>query len=160
MRQYFHNVALTFITLLLSITLFQSNARELRPAEHGLTNQNSSTSSSSTTTTNDVVPEMLSFFNGNGQRNTKPPVALPIAENLTWINGDRGEMSVHHTPKDHVKQVLLISSLVCGATGLVLLVISVFVYVVFRFRKEKTVQNGKETTTLSTSVDNVALVQK
>ncbi|KAK4347410.1 hypothetical protein RND71_033749 [Anisodus tanguticus] len=136
---------------------FQSNGRELRPAEHGLTNQNAS---SSTATTNDDVSGMLSFFDGNGRRNTQPPVALPIADNLTGIKGDRGEMTAHHNSKDHVKEVLLISSLVCGAIGVVLLVVSVFVYVVLRFRKEIPVKNGKETTSLSTSVDNVALVHK
>ncbi|MCD7466257.1 hypothetical protein HAX54_002805 [Datura stramonium] len=154
---YFQNVALTFIIVIfLSIMSFPSNGRELRPAEHGLT-----TNENSSSTTNDDVPEMLSFFGGNGRRNTQPPVALPLAKNLTWIGGgdERGEMSAHHTPKNHVRQVLLISSLVCGATGVVLLAVSVFVCVVLRFRKEKPVQNGRKTTSLSTSVDNVVLVQ-
>lgn len=161
MRENVQNVALKFIIiLLLSImSSFQSNGRELRPAEHGLTaNQNSS---STTTTTNDDVPKMLTFFGDNNRgRNTQPPVALPIAENVTWIGGERGGMSVHHNSKDQVRDVLLISSLVCGATGVVLLAVSVFVCVVLRFRKEKAVQNGKETMPTTTSVDNVALSQK
>ncbi|CAN4080252.1 unnamed protein product [Withania somnifera] len=138
--------------LFLSIMSLQSNGRDLRPAEHGLT-----TTLNSTTTTNDDVPNMLSFFNGH-----QPPVALPIADNITWINGgERGEMTLHYpNSRDHVKDVLLISSLVCGATGVVFLAVSLFVCVVWRLRKEKTVQDGKGTTSLSNSVDNVVLVQK
>uniref|UniRef100_A0A0V0HAB8 Putative ovule protein n=1 Tax=Solanum chacoense TaxID=4108 RepID=A0A0V0HAB8_SOLCH len=159
MRQNLQIVVLTFIVIVLSS--FQSNCRELRPAEHGLTTTENQNSDSTTTTTNDEVPEMMSFFGGNdGRRNTQPPVAKPIAENVTWIGGERGGMSVHHNSRDHVRDVLLISSLVCGATGVVLLAVSVFVCVVLRFRKEKSVENGKETTSLATPVDNVVLAQK
>nr|XP_009587971.1 uncharacterized protein LOC104085598 [Nicotiana tomentosiformis]XP_016435986.1 PREDICTED: uncharacterized protein LOC107762168 [Nicotiana tabacum] len=154
MRQYFQNVVIITFMILLSIMSLQSNGRELRPAEHGLTNQDFS----STPTTNDDVPEMLSFFGGGGRRNAQPPVALPIAKNLTWIGGDRGGMPVHHSSKDNVRGALLISSLVCGATGIVLLAVSAFVYV-FRFRKEKQVQTQGETS-LSTSADNVVVVHK
>lgn len=161
MRQNSQNVALEFIVLLLFFILFQSNGRELRPAEHGLA-ANELNSSSAATTTNDDIPEMLSFFGGNGgRRNTQPPVALPIAENVTWSGGGgRGGMSVRRNSKAHVRDVLLISSLVCGAIGVVFLAVSVFVCVVLRFRREKSVQKGIETTSLATSVDNVALAQK
>ncbi|MCE0480536.1 hypothetical protein HAX54_037477 [Datura stramonium] len=106
----------------ISQPLLIEESRELRPAEHGLT-----TTQNSSATRNDDIPEMLSFFCGKGRRNIEPPVALQLAKNLTWIGGadDRGEMSVHQTPKNHVRQVLLIFSLVCGATGVVLLAVSV-----------------------------------
>ncbi|OIT29534.1 hypothetical protein A4A49_64409, partial [Nicotiana attenuata] len=128
--------------------------RELRPAEHGLTNQGLS----STPTTNDDVPGMLSSFGGSGRRNAQPPVALPIAKNLTWIGGDGGGMPVHHNSKDHMREALVISSLMCGATGIVLLAVSACVYV-FRFRKEKQVQTQGETW-LSASADNVVVIHK
>ncbi|KAM3284586.1 hypothetical protein P3S67_023385 [Capsicum chacoense] len=152
MRQHFQSLSSLTIFILLFTMSFQSNGRYLRPAEHGLT-----ANQSTTTTTNDDVPEMLSFFGGNGRRNTQPPVALPLAENISWIGGDNkeGERPVHYKNKDHVRDVLLISSLVCGASGVVLLAVSVFVCVVLKFRKGKKEQNGKETTSLETSVDNV-----
>lgn len=157
MRQNFIVVVLTFIVVVLSSS--RSNCRELRPAEHGLATTENQNSDSSTT--NDEIPEMMSFFGGNGgRRDTKPPVAKPMAENVTWIGGERGGISVHHNSRDHVRDVLLISSLVCGATGVVLLAVSVFVCVVLRFRKEKSVENGKETTPLGTPVDDVVLAQK
>lgn len=96
----------------------QSNCRDLRPSEHGLTYQEGSPRNNDT----------LAFFGG-----TAPPLPLPEARNIseTWGNeegsGDIG--------RDHLKIGLLVSSAVCGVAGVVLLVVSGIVFL-FRMRKD------------------------
>ncbi|OMP06035.1 hypothetical protein CCACVL1_01741 [Corchorus capsularis] len=107
------------------IMIRESTARELRPSDHGLEYQ-------SLPPTGLKSPEMRSFFGASSSKSSTPStVALPKAMNSNetetpWWSGRHGRGS------DHVKQVLLLGSLVCGVTGVALLVASAFIYIIRR----------------------------
>ncbi|XP_047255285.1 uncharacterized protein LOC124888593 [Capsicum annuum] len=118
----------------------KSHCRELRPSEHGLPYQQSLNPTPKS--------QLHSFFSGTGEK------TVPEGRNITWWNNNSGgEISRDSNRKDHVRQVLLISSLICGATGVVLLLASAIVYVV-RHRKQRQTQTSLSTVG-STSVPNV-----
>ncbi|KAF3450300.1 hypothetical protein FNV43_RR06380 [Rhamnella rubrinervis] len=121
-------VALTIVALCLITIAEESHGRELRPSDHGLVYQDSPPAGKKS-------PEMMTFF---GVGEGSPPamdVPLPRAMNSTepspsaWLGGG-GES------KDRVRQVLLIGSLVCGVTGVALLVASGLLYI-FRYKKRQ-----------------------
>ncbi|CAN4080407.1 unnamed protein product [Withania somnifera] len=135
MEQILHNVV-----LLLLIFSSKPHGRELRPSEHGLTHQHSSKS-------ND--PQLHSFFTGAGE---KTPPSLPEARNLTW--SDNG-VSRDSNRKDHVRQVLLLFSLVCGAAGVVLLAVSAAIFFVrLRDRKQRETSSSTLGSTLVPNFNN------
>nr|XP_027085970.1 uncharacterized protein LOC113707834 [Coffea arabica] len=127
------------LNLTLSLLVMQSDGRYLRPSDHGLSYQDTSEP------TKETVPEMLSFFN-NGKR-----VSLPQAKNLTGASAgfspgsdpaaaawwrDREKKRSRDIHKSHVREILLISSLACGLGGVVLLVVSAFLFIL-RYRKQR-----------------------
>ncbi|XP_027085970.2 uncharacterized protein LOC113783182 [Coffea eugenioides] len=147
------------LNLTLSLLVMQSDGRYLRPSDHGLSYQDTAEP------TKETDPEMLSFFN-NGKR-----VSLPEAKNLTTGAGSAGGFSPGSDPaaaawwrnrekkrsrdihKNHVREILLISSLVCGLGGVVLLVVSAFLFIL-RYRKQRPqleVQRSKESKDRSVS---------
>ncbi|KAL3375987.1 hypothetical protein AABB24_002769 [Solanum stoloniferum] len=145
MDQILHNSLLLIVIIIVSMFSPKLHGRELRPSEHGLPYQHSSYPTAKSTD-----PELHSFFAGTGE---KTPSSLPEARNLTWWNNSGDQMSRDSNRKDHVREVLLVSSLVCGAAGVVLLAVSAVVFVV-RLRR----RNQRETslsTLGSTSVPNV-----
>ncbi|KAK2991246.1 hypothetical protein RJ640_018003 [Escallonia rubra] len=127
-------VAAFFYLQLLAIpTVRQTEGRELRPSDHGLTYQETPASS---TTENSA--ELSSFF---GRGATVSNVPLPEARNMSdpawWSNGGGGGGGGGgRTRVDHAKAVLLVASLVCGIAGVVLLAVAAFVFL-FRFQKRK-----------------------
>nr|XP_009625250.1 uncharacterized protein LOC104116155 [Nicotiana tomentosiformis] len=153
MEQNMQNAVVLLLLFFFTISILSSkpHGRELRPSEHGLPYQRSSNIPAAKV--ND--PQLHSFFAGTGGK-SPPSSALPEARNLTWWNntGNNGDvMSRDSNGKDHVREVLLVSSLVCGAAGVVLLAVSGFVFVV-RLRKKR--QRETSLSTLgSTSVANV-----
>lgn len=108
------------VLLIIIFCIFSSkpHGRELRPSEHGLPYQHSSYPAANS--------QLHSFFGGSGEK------TLPEARNSTWWDNSGDQMSRDTNRKDHVRQVLLISSLVCGAAGVVLLAVSAVVFVVRR----------------------------
>ncbi|KAG5620453.1 hypothetical protein H5410_005671 [Solanum commersonii] len=145
MDQILHNSLLLIAIIIVSIFSPKLHGRELRPSEHGLPYQHSSYPTAKSTD-----PELHSFFAGTGE---KTPSSLPEARNLTWWNNSGDQVSRDSNRKDHVREVLLVSSLVCGAAGVVLLAVSAVVFVV-RLRR----RNQRETSLSplgSTSVPNV-----
>ncbi|KAL3344159.1 hypothetical protein AABB24_023545 [Solanum stoloniferum] len=147
MDQILHNSVLLIVVVIIILSIFSPklHGRELRPSEHGLTYQHSSYPTAKSTD-----PELHSFFAGTGE---KTPSSLPEARNLTWWDNSGDQMSRDSNHKDHVREVLLVSSLVCGAAGVVLLAVSAVVFAV-RLRKRK--QRETSLSTLgSTSVPNV-----
>ncbi|KAH0696087.1 hypothetical protein KY289_013569 [Solanum tuberosum] len=145
MDQILHNSLLLIVIIIVSIFSPKLHGRELRPSEHGLPYQHSSYPTAKSTD-----PELHSFFAGAGG---KTPSSLPEARNLTWWDNSGDQMSRDSNRKDHVREVLLVSSLVCGAAGVVLLAVSAVVFVV-RLRRRK--QSETSLSTLgSTSVPNV-----
>ncbi|OIT22569.1 PREDICTED: uncharacterized protein LOC109217423 [Nicotiana attenuata] len=151
MEQNMQTAVVLLLLFTISILSSKPHGRELRPSEHGLPYQQSS----NIPTAKADDPQLHSFFAGAGGK-SPPSSALPEARNLTWWNntGNNGdEMSRDSNRKDHVREVLLVSSLVCGAAGVVLLAVSGFVFVV-RLRKKR--QRETSLSTLgSTSVANV-----
>ncbi|KAH7545493.1 hypothetical protein FEM48_Zijuj01G0099700 [Ziziphus jujuba var. spinosa] len=126
------NPRATVLIILVAVCLIsiagESNGRELRPSDHGLDFQESTPSGEKES------PEMKSFFGGEGVSPTTN-VALPKALNSTapswWsVGSDGGEK------RDRVRQVLLVGSLVCGVTGVALLVASGLLYI-FKYKKQK-----------------------
>lgn len=118
--------ALSAISIFLafaSIWTVGSESREIRPSDHGLANQNNPV---------DKSPAMAAFFKG-----APSDVALPEARNLSdpfWgIAGGvtPATATFGHVRKEgggHVRLVLLVVSLACGAVGLGLLVAALVVY--------------------------------
>ncbi|MCD9645053.1 hypothetical protein HAX54_033706 [Datura stramonium] len=148
MDQILHNAIL--LVIIFSIFSSKSHGRELRPSEHGLPYQHSSNPTAKSTD-----PQLHSFFAGTGEK-TPPLSALPEARNLTWWNNGDGisrDSNRKDHDHDHVRVALLVSSLVCGAAGVVLLAVSAIVFVV-RLRKKR--QRETSLSTLgSTAVPDV-----
>ncbi|KVI09235.1 uncharacterized protein LOC112513372 [Cynara cardunculus var. scolymus] len=97
-----------YLPLIAIPVLRPSEGKELRPSDHGLSNQGDEQAK---------APQMSSFF-GSGVSSTTQP--LPEARNLSdpsWSSGGSGGGSA-----DHVRKVLIVSSLVCGIAGIFLLV--------------------------------------
>ncbi|KAK2644804.1 hypothetical protein Ddye_019999 [Dipteronia dyeriana] len=134
-------IMIASLALLIAITTVKSTtARELRPSYHGLEYQSPPPSSEQT------PQEVKSFFKGSMSPPTPENVALPRAMNSTdrtpwWSSGHEG--------RDRARRVMLVASLVCGATGVTLLVASAFIYF-FRYRTRKSqssfVHNGTNNT--------------
>lgn len=111
-----------------------SEARELRPSDHGLAYQYSLPAPG---VSSPEIHSMESFFGGSLPFSAPPPhvsdLMLPEAMNTGGARqGDTDSDS--GGSGDHVKSVLLVSSLVCGVTGAVLLVAAGLLLVV-HFRK-------------------------
>ncbi|KAK4794990.1 hypothetical protein SAY86_012984 [Trapa natans] len=123
----FSVVTVTFSILLLSSAL-QSAARDVRPSDHGLQYQQSRPAGE-----NASPPEMCSFFGAS----STPPIppnssTLPKASNSTdssWMQ------SSGSSRRRRVREILLVASLVCGVTGLALLIGSALLFLV-KFQKE------------------------
>ncbi|KAJ4849718.1 hypothetical protein Tsubulata_036152 [Turnera subulata] len=130
-------VALTAVIL----TLMQggAGARELRPSDHGLEYQTAPPAGQK------LPPEMKAFFgakNANSSSSSSASaasdggVALPKAMNANdtaWWDSVSGAGK----GREHVRHVLLVASLVCGVTGVVLLVTSGLVYLFMRHSKKE-----------------------
>lgn len=96
-------------------------SRYTRPSDHGLSYQTAPKGNS--------TPQMAAFFGGSS---SKADVALPKALNSTqpaWYRGGGGGGSRERRHDHHVRKVLLVASLVCGITGVALLVVVAFLFV-------------------------------
>lgn len=127
---------LLLFTAIVFISIDNSHGRYLRPSDHGLAYQNTSRS------VKKDVPEMVSFFKG-GRTATSFVPTTPLPEASRSSNNDPAAMwwrknrkSREDSGKDHVRQVLLLTSLLCGLTGVVLLVVSAVVFI-YRYRNRK-----------------------
>ncbi|CAA2980168.1 uncharacterized protein LOC111412346 [Olea europaea var. sylvestris] len=125
----------------------QSEGRELRPSVHGLVYQDSSPPVKANGT-----KEMLYFF---GVTTSSPSSPLPEAKNFTdpatwWSNH-----AVGRSRGDHVKRSLLVASLICGLTGVVLLSVAGILFFL-RLRKQKQ-QNSSSASAPTSAPNAVAL---
>ncbi|XP_021803493.1 uncharacterized protein LOC110747658 isoform X1 [Prunus avium] len=127
------------IAVFLMAVAMESDGRELRPSDHGLLSQGSPPPSAKSPT------EVKSFFvgggGGGGGGGENSPTALPKAMNSSdpsWWNGVVSRGGGH---RDHVRDVLLLASLVCGITGVALFVASAVVYLL-RNRKHKSLPSS------------------
>ncbi|KAK8618218.1 hypothetical protein V6N13_132219 [Hibiscus sabdariffa] len=109
---------LLLITTVIAVVLIgESRGRELRPSDHGLEYQ-------SLPPTGLKSAEMKSFFGATSKSSSKPStVALPKAMNSNDTWWWRGKSHLR------LRQVLLLGSLICGVTGVALLVASGIIYV-------------------------------
>lgn len=100
-----------------------SDGKELRPSDHGLPNQGEEQAK---------APQMSSFFGSGGASSTTQP--LPEAKNFS----DPSSSSSGRVggSADHVRKVLIVSSLVCGIAGIVLLVAAGILFL-HRFRNRR-----------------------
>ncbi|XP_011044926.1 PREDICTED: uncharacterized protein LOC105139973 [Populus euphratica] len=125
------------IIMMISITQ-HSKARELRPSDHGLDHQSLPPIGAK------FPPDMKEFFGASNSatRNSMSPstgVAFPKAKNssdASWwrtVGGGGGKGG----GDDHVRHLLLLASLVCGVTGLGLLVSSAVICYCFIRHKNK-----------------------
>ncbi|KAI3748149.1 hypothetical protein L6452_11048 [Arctium lappa] len=102
-----------------------SDGKELRPSDHGLPNQGDEQAK---------APQMSSFF-GSGGASSSTTQPLPEAKNFS----DSSSSSTGHGGgggADHVRKVLIVSSLVCGIVGIVLLVAAGILFL-HRFRNRR-----------------------
>ncbi|KAI4306328.1 hypothetical protein L6164_029615 [Bauhinia variegata] len=127
-------IAITIVVLTFSV---ESGARDLRPSDHGLEFQ------TLPPTELNYPPEMKSFFNGKNSWPTSD-VALPRPANSSdssppswWRTAGSGR------GEDHAKTVLMVASLVCGITGVIILVASGLLYL-FKNRKHKLNESSRD----------------
>lgn len=103
----------------------RSTARDVRPSDHGLGYQQGAPPAGEAS-----PPEMMSFFGASSSPPTSPSSALPRASNSTdssWMHASGR--------RDRVREILLVASLVCGVTGVALLIGSALLFL-FKLRKE------------------------
>ncbi|XP_058073047.1 uncharacterized protein LOC131221755 [Magnolia sinica] len=118
--------AIILTAVLLSIWTVRSVSREIRPSDHGLPFQKPPSKTS---------PAMAAFFKGTPSSSSQ--VALPEARNSSDPYWGRGNLE--HGKREgggHVRGVLLVASLTCGAVGFTLMLAAAFVYL-FQVRKSK-----------------------
>ncbi|XP_057971696.1 uncharacterized protein LOC131160258 [Malania oleifera] len=123
-------VLTVYLPLIAVLAIGQSQAREIRPSEHGLTYQNEPS-------TGHESPEMASFFGGNFSASPSSSVPLPVAKNMSdpaWWGGAAGNRAGEG--RDHARNVLVVAGLVCGITGVVLLFVATLLFI-FQLRKQK-----------------------
>ena len=123
------------LSIIVMIIIIQdSKARELRPSDHGLEYQ------SMPPTAVRFPPDMKQFFGASSAATSTSSsgVALPKAMNsndTSWwrATGGRGGGG---GGGDRVRHVLLVASLVCGVTGLALLVASALIFYFMRHKNQ------------------------
>ncbi|KAL6197112.1 hypothetical protein ACLB2K_032724 [Fragaria x ananassa] len=124
-------VLLAMVMMMVISTPIGSEARELRPSDHGLGYTPSAGNASA------APAEAKSFFTGGGGGGEAGGVALPKAMNSNDTSWWEGENKARDGGRrGHVRDVLVVVSLVCGITGVLLFVASSFVYL-SRRRKRK-----------------------
>ncbi|KAH1097311.1 hypothetical protein J1N35_014232 [Gossypium stocksii] len=130
------------------ILLRESTARELRPSDHGLGYQSQPTVGLNSSDT-------MSFFgtSNSSSSSTPPTMAFPKATNSNdtswWGAGGNRRGS------DHVRQVLLLGSLVCGVTGLALLAASALVYCI-KIRSSPSTHSTNNTNNSNSLVSSIS----
>lgn len=113
----------------------ESIGRELRPSEHGLEFQNSPPA------WKNYSSEMRSFFNSS-QKSNSSGMTMPRAMN----SSDSSPSSWWRTTtgggggRNHVRVALVVASLVCGVTGVILLVVTGLLYL-SKHRKHKVTES-------------------
>ncbi|CAL5351374.1 unnamed protein product [Camellia sinensis] len=120
------------IALIVICVIGRSDGRDLRPSEHGLAYQNN------VTAVGEKSPEMRSFFGGAMPTVPAASVPMPVAKNMSdaswWreVSGGGGGGG----QRDHVRDALVVATVVCGATGVVLLVVAGLLFVV-RYQRRR-----------------------
>lgn len=128
-RSFGFAIAVAYLPLIVVTFIGGAGGREIRPSEHGLEYQDGPPAGKKS-------PEMMTFFKGTSS-SSAPEVALPRAMNSSdpsWWGGSSGEG--RGKGRDHVKEVLLVASLVCGITGVAFLVAAAFL-LFHRFRRQR-----------------------
>ncbi|KAJ4977087.1 hypothetical protein NE237_002193 [Protea cynaroides] len=122
---------LCFFAMAIILMLSKAESRYMRPSDHGLMYQNNPTGMKS--------PEMKSFF---GEPSTEPEGRN--SSKPWWKNtGAPGTfMRREDRRKDRVREVILISSFVCGIVGVALMVAVAFIYFYHRRRSLSQLQSS------------------
>ncbi|KAI3412317.1 uncharacterized protein J3R85_017502 [Psidium guajava] len=137
----------TVILFLLSTTFGSSTARELRPADHGLEYQSSPPEGVNPS------PDMMSFFGTSASASRPsssyaPPgdtaLTRPMESSSSWGPHRSGNGGGGGGGRDHVRDVLLVASIACGAAGVVLLGASAFMFLLLS-RRERARQEPQST---------------
>ncbi|XP_059666422.1 uncharacterized protein LOC132312176 [Cornus florida] len=128
-----YGVVIAVCLPLIAVSIIKhSDGREIRPSEHGLAYQNAPA-------TGRKSPEMLSFFGGTRSAAASSNVTLPEARNTSgpswWTDPIGGGRRGHGG--DRVKDALLVASVVCGITGVALLLVAAFLFL-SHYRKQRT----------------------
>ncbi|KAJ6314438.1 hypothetical protein OIU78_018003 [Salix suchowensis] len=120
------------IIIMIIINIQDSKARELRPSDHGLGFQ------SMPPTAVKFPPDMKQFFGASSAATSTSSsgVALPKAMNSNDTSWWRTAGAGGGGGGDHVRHVLLVASLVCGVTGLGLLVTSALIFYFMRHKNQ------------------------
>ncbi|KAK4782151.1 hypothetical protein SAY86_016253 [Trapa natans] len=104
---------LTMASIAICLLLAQSAAREVRPSDHGLSQQQGSPPTGEAS-----PPEMLSFFGAS----SSPPASSPSSA-LPNVSDSTDSLWMHSSNRrDRVREILLVASLVCGVAGVALLI--------------------------------------
>ncbi|XP_022847726.1 uncharacterized protein LOC111370282 [Olea europaea var. sylvestris] len=122
---YFQYGVVAFVAIFTVIS--QSDGRELRPSDHGLSYQDSSPPMKANGTA-----EMLYFFGATTSSSSAPlPKTKNFSDPATWWSNHK----VGRSSGEHLKRSLLVASLICGLTGVALLSVAGIIFLL-RLRKE------------------------
>ncbi|XP_022714484.1 uncharacterized protein LOC111274097 [Durio zibethinus] len=112
-----------YLPLIVILIIRGSTARELRPSDHGLEYQ-------SLPPMGLKSPGMMSFFGATSKSSSSTPSTMALPKALNSNDTSWWSAGSNRRGSDHLRHVLLLGSLVCGVTGLALLVASAFVYLI------------------------------
>ncbi|CAH8388483.1 unnamed protein product [Eruca vesicaria subsp. sativa] len=119
----------SLFTFTVSFIFIFALAQGLRPSDHGLQYQ----FSSPPTESHSPPEKMMSFF---GDSHSPPPQLLPKASEADGEDDDSWWRDGAENRRDHVmRHVFLAASIICGVSGVALLVVFTLVYF-FRYRKQ------------------------
>ncbi|KAL0727347.1 hypothetical protein Bca4012_023440 [Brassica carinata] len=115
-----------------TVTFLFILAEGLRPSDHGLQYQ----SSSPPTESHSPPGKMMSFFGDSHSSSPPPSQLLPKATDTDGGDDDTWWRDGAANRREHVmRHVFLAASIICGVSGVALLVVFTLVYV-FRYRNQ------------------------
>ncbi|KAL5577392.1 hypothetical protein UlMin_019091 [Ulmus minor] len=148
-------IAAAIVVLITIIIAGESDGRELRPSDHGLDYQESPPPG-------EKSPQMVTFFGGGGgeKEGSSPSSNMPMpramnSNDTTWWKAIGGRTG---NGKDRVRQDLVVASLVCGITGVALLVVSGLLYI-FKFKRQKSTSTSPPPPPAPPLCDNNAITK-
>ncbi|KAB2089917.1 hypothetical protein ERO13_A03G081000v2 [Gossypium hirsutum] len=139
------------IAAAISILIFlrESTARELRPSDHGLGYQSQPTVGLNSSDT-------MSFFGATSNScSSSTPSTMAFPKATTSNDTSWWDAGGNRRGSDHVRQVLLLGSLVCGVTGLALLAASALVYCI-KIRSSPSTHSTNNTNNINSLVSSIS----
>lgn len=117
------------------LLIHSAAADQLRPSDHGLEHQLTPPAGENSSLA------MMSFFGASSLESPRPPIGMNYStDDGSWLRSGRSE-----GVKNRLREILLVASLVCGVSGVALLLTSAMLFLIKLRRgrrSESTVDNA------------------